>query len=1530
MQYFRTPISTHINGMSFRHYTPEEMKKLSVVEITNPIIYDALNQPIPQGLYDSRMGPVDQSGTCETCKLNGFSCPGHVGHIDLTTTPVYYPPLFNNLFKLLKCMCWNCKRFLLSDENLQRLVVGLRCLDAGMIKEFEEIQEMPKTRRVYHRKKQSSEEEMEEEEDDDDDENLEMMDKTTMLASFYNEAMEKISENGLMKNRQINEFRLKVVNEFFNSFNQLKGKCQHCHATQPELTKDKDARIFLKYSVKTLKTLFNMGLRPDEFVLSTRTYKSFDVEDPALSRPKYIAPSIVSQRLQEFFNNELDVFKALWCNITKNKKIDNHFDHRFFFLSSVLVPPNKLRPPSFFDGKSFDHSQNTTLLKILNAKRNILTVMNQMQEREKSIADEINQSDDAKKIGQVLKEDKEHQALLKKFYQMYLELQRNVNMFYDSGGSPDLPSGLKQLLEKKEGLFRMNIMGKRVNYSARSVISPDVNLLTNEIGVPQVFAKTLTYPEPVTELNVESMRTAVENGPNVYPGANFIELSNGRLINLSTCSQAKRTGLAKSLLTEKETFHTLAFNNENPKRVYRHLRNGDMLLVNRQPTLHTASMMSHKAKILTGQRTIRMHYANCSTYNADFDGDEMNLHLPQNDLATVEARMISNTDNQYVSKKDGSPLRGLIQDHIVSGVLLTRYDSFLSKGDFCRYLYIICQCIDEVFGKTYKIDVPQPTILKPKPFYTGKQIVTCSLKHLAKHFDNQLINLKSKCKVKSNSWVIPRPFEGEVLIRNSEFLTGVLDKSQLGASKNGLVHACYELYSPKAANAMLSAFGRVLTLYLQSYGFTVGIEDMVTSMETENERKNIIQSVYGVGVDVCKKFIKEVDEMKGKFNEKLPNIRKVTRELPKVYGSPEMHAKIDSRYSATLNKTTSTIIAEMLPKGLLKPFPRNFFGLMTSTGAKGSMVNFSQICCLLGQQALEGRRVPIMQSGKSLPAFLPYDMHPSAGGFVSSRFLTGLPATHYYFHCMAGREGLVDTAVKTATSGYLQRCVLKGMESLSIGYDHSIRDSDGSIIQFLFGEDCINPQETSYLYNFDFLTDNVPALMHKYNPGRLSEVFTDSTSAHKYHKKIAKRIVKNKDIPDPVLSLYSPSGHIGAVSEKFFLKMTDYLNKNEDKLSRFGVSVRQVRTLLYVKYLTSLADPGMAVGVLAAQSLGEPATQMTLNTFHLAGHGAVNVTLGIPRLKEILMSASKQISTPMMTIPLDLSYEQAQRRANEIRRISLDNAWNGFKVVETVDKDEKQRVYTIKIDLEDCEYRDELVNVLEKDFLPLLCKTIFRSLNHTSSFKTSNKMLRDHEVNRKRYKIVLGIPISAPKILLVSVIEKIAAGIAVREIENIGQCFVVETLEDGINKINLQTEGVNFEAIHKLAMHDDAFDVNKIDSNDIYQILLTYGVEAARQSIVNQISNVFGVYGITVDTRHLSLAADFMTFNGEFNPFNRQGIAVHSSPLLKMSFETTCNFLKSAAQGQEMDDMKTPAARITVGEPVKVGTGAFDILQPLI
>ncbi|WVQ96644.1 hypothetical protein IAU59_003749 [Kwoniella sp. CBS 9459] len=1335
-----------------------------------------------------------------------------------------------------------------------------------------------------------------------------------------------------------------------------------------------------------------------------------------------------------------------------------------FFLDVVPVTPTRFRPPAKMGDDLFENSQNSLLSAVITTSQRIQDLNRRLIEQAKAekgeaVLDAVAKVDGARAFELLL------EALIK--------LQHDVNSFMDSTKNPTVmrqgklpPQGVKQLLEKKEGLFRKHMMGKRVNYAARSVISPDINIETNEIGIPPVFAKKLTYPEPVTQQNVHEMRQLVINGPKVHPGASLVQNEDGTQISLDRTTVEQRTAIANQLLTPQGDDHGVGSSTGPPKRnkkVYRHIRDGDVVILNRQPTLHKPSMMVHKVKVLLGEKTIRMHYANCNSYNADFDGDEMNIHFPQNEVARAEARMIANTDNQYLVPTSGNPLRGLIQDHVVAGVWMCNKSSFFTREEYFQLIYGALRTEDNYTGRDRIITLP-PAIFKPRPLWTGKQIFSTILANLTPQ-NAKGLNLNSKNKVQNKLWgrddsSDPTMSEENVIFLDGHLICGVLDKSQYGASAYGLVHSVHELYGPYIANRLLGVLSRLLTKYLQHNAFSCRMDDLILTAEGEKMRTRILENASGDGAKAAMKY---VGLPEGSDISNPDTAKNLTIRLEEILRDDHLMAGLDAVMQSAFNKTTSKINNDVLPEHLVRPFPDNNMQMMTISGAKGSKVNASQISTLLGQQALEGRRVPTMVSGKTLPAFKPFDTSARAGGYVANRFLTGIRPQEYYFHCMAGREGLIDTAVKTSRSGYLQRCLIKHLEGVRVHYDHTVRDSDSSILQFMYGEDSLDVTKQKHLNHFDFAARNHHSLVNRVRPGDVAGKVNDD--AVSYMKKALKKPHKY----EPALALYSPSRFIGSMSESYAKKLNDYIEDNkfgyiskkgEIKPSPFAserIADKEFLHLARARYMRSLVEPGEAVGLLASQGVGEPSTQMTLNTFHLAGHGAANVTLGIPRLREIVMTASSKPITPTMKLPLreGVSDPDTETFIKQTSRLTLSEVVERVTVTERLSakaddtNGTRQRKYTVLLEFYPPEeygpeYEitpEQLHESLAFSFAARLRKEIVGEMRNVAKsaqqdlqvgkgLKVKNggddaadeeaeesggavhRRGRDDELDNddddsyqlkraaqgrqheyeedsnadsgiadledfvekemedmvedegivedaaekarkdekaddlaelfklaskyastfsfdvhggKSAQFDLEFPANAPKLLLVDLIERSCRGSVVHEIENIGRCMKIFS-DKGEFTRTLITEGSNLRGMWALA--DELVDLDKLASNDIYAILTTYGVEAARRAIIDEVSSVFGAYGIAVDYRHLTIIADYMTHAGGYRPFNRTGIAAKSSPLLKASFETTVAFLSEATLHGDFDDLTSPAARIVMGRPSSSGTGAFDIRAP--
>ncbi len=1247
--------------------------------------------------------------------------------------------------RILRAKCVYCHRLRLSNLFINKTTCDLRLLQYGLLDEYNDFQRI---QAGSSRKRKQDEEPVSDNEDAGD-----LMERRS---KFVDKALRKAGQRGqkdptaFIRNPVAAARRKVIITEFIAKAS-VDKTCSLCGGISPAYRKDRSIKIFRKpLSTKAKERMRVQSMKAPNPLLFLQAqqlqkeaakkpmpngvHEDAEMEDAghgaedeitaqnALEAAEdneefddnedgqaYMTNDEVHAALTLLFEREQEIFKLLFSNGRREEVITADM----FFLRALLVPPNKYRPLSRQGQDSLlEAQQNAPLNRIIKAASEVRRAVRMYKTSE----------DPNVRSG----------ALGRKIARS-VQLQEQVNMLIDQPPNPmnrQGEQGVKQIFEKKEGLFRMNMMGKRVNYAARSVISPDPNIETNEIGVPLVFAKKLTYPEPVTRHNFEELKKAVTNGMDKYPGASAIEDELGRVMNLRRKTEDQRRALAKQLMTTSVP----GARGDQTKKVYRHLLSGDVVVMNRQPTLHKPSMMGHRAKVLTNQKTIRMHYANCNTYNADFDGDEMNMHFPQSELARTEAMQIADTDNQYLSATAGKPLRGLIQDHISMAVQFTSRDTFFDKDQYQELLY---NCLRPEDNHTVydRIETVPPAILKPNKLWTGKQVITTVLKNITPD-RYRGINLSSTSSTASESWgettvqdpakfaitrdlVMFRDTEHVVIFRDGEHLCGILDKGQIGPTAGGLVHSVHELYGHIIAGKLLSVLGRLLTRVLNERAWTCGIDDLYLTNEGDSHRRSELSKSKGLGQKVAAEYV----SLKPAQAQKDPI--SLTARLENVLRDDDQLNGLDQVYKSKVKSITDSVSKLCMPAGLRKSFPRNQMQAMTISGAKGSSVNANLISCNLGQQVLEGRRVPVMVSGKTLPSFQAFETDPGAGGYVSGRFLTGIKPHEYYFHAMSGREGLIDTAVKTAKSGYLQRCVIKGLEGAKTEYDNSVREaSNGSIVQFRYGEDGLEVVKQKHLREFTFLAENYSTVATRLRARDVTSKL-QSRNAGNEQKEALRSL--NKGIPkDPILATHAPSTYFGSTSERFALALKRYFKVNPDNLikdkksnANANLSKKTFQSLMDLKYMRSLVEPGEAVGVVAAQSVGEPSTQMTLNTFHLAGHSAKNVTLGIPRLREIIMTATPHIMTPTMTLkPIpELSTEEGRRFAKGITKLPLSHVIKDLGLTERTDGGsgyEHDKVYDIRIQLFDVqEYEeeyaitsDDVLHAFEKRFLPKLEKMI--------------------------------------------------------------------------------------------------------------------------------------------------------------------------------------------------------------------------------
>jgi DNA-directed RNA polymerase II subunit RPB1 len=1188
-------------------------------------------------------------------------------------------------------------------------------------------------------------------------------------------------------------------------------------------------------------------------------------------------------------------------------------------------------------------------------------------------------------------------------------LQHNVSAFMDNElrGMPQVTQrsgrplkSLQQRLKGKEGRIRGNLMGKRVDFSARTVITADPNLGIQQVGVPRSVAMNLTVPDRVTPFNLSELSALVANGPTEHPGAKHIIRSDGTRVDLRFVKNKSDLMLSNGWIVE------------------RHLRDGDVVIFNRQPSLHKMSIMAHFVKVLDWS-TFRLNLSCTSPYNADFDGDEMNLHVPQSLPARTEAELMMLSPRVIVSGQSNRPVMGIIQDSLLAVQKMTKRDIFIERD----IVFNILMWVVNWDGR-----LPVPAIIKPKELWTGKQILSLILPK---------INLKSKSNSGPpkgpNGEPMPNTFnvyDNNVTIREGELLQGIIDKKSIGSGMGGIIHTAWLDCGHEETARFMNQVQQVTNYWILQHSFSIGVTDALADLDTMNEIEKTINNAKLQVLDL----VRRGQQGSLEIQPGRTMVQSFEQYVNKVLNTARDHA----------GKSAQSSLDEL-----------NSVKAMVTAGSKGSFINISQIIACVGQQNVEGARIPYGFKHRTLPHFTKDDLGPESRGFVENSYLRGLSPQEFFFHAMGGREGLIDTACKTAETGYIQRRLVKAMETVMAKYDGTLRTSGGNIVQFLYGEDGMDAVWIEK-QSFDSLI---------YSENVFADKFIMKTSDPDFGKDKQGRTFLQKDISeqcrhDPTTQLlldreanqlkedqkrlrivmanresgreadpssYAP-GNIKRVLQNAVLQYRvdksqtsdmhpkDVIEKVNALLTRLVVvmgqdnlslEAQQNATTLYqilirshlsskrvlMEYRLSEAaldwvisevenrfhhakvNPGEMAGVLAAQSIGEPATQMTLNTFHYAGVSAKNVTLGVPRLKEII-NVAKTVKTPGLTIYLEDSVKGEIKQAELVQSlleytvlgdvVKLSEIFYDPNVKETVvvkdiefikefyefEDEEVERViprlspWLLRIELNSAilvaksitltEIRDEIKNGYGDDLYVEITD------ENADIPVIRIRILNDMPFNTGQGGVdELGNPIPEPEYGngdqedddFLKRLEKILlTTLKLRGVEDVNKVFMrsmkksIWNDEAGFQlseEYVLETDGTNLMTV----MGVDYVDATRTVSNDIVEVFMVLGIEGVRGAILSELRTVISFDGSYVNYRHLACLVDVMTMQGHLMAIDRHGInRVDSGPLLRCSFEETVDMLMDAAVYAEEEVLKGVTENIMLGQLARVGTGDMDLL----
>ncbi len=889
-------------------------------------------------------------------------------------------------------------------------------------------------------------------------------------------------------------------------------------------------------------------------------------------------------------------------------------------------------------------------------------------------------------------------------------LQFHITTFFDNTVARIPParhrSGqpLKTITERikgKEGRIRKNLAGKRVNYSGRTVISPDPSMEINEVGVPYEIARVVTVAETVNDINIEKLKKLIERGKE-YPGANYVIRPDGKRKKITP-------DLKEEIIAELSPGY----------KVERHLQNGDVVLFNRHPSLHRGSLMAHYAKILPG-RTFRLHPATAFPYNADFDGDEMNIHSPQTEEARAEAKILLDVKHNLMSPKNNTNLIGCIADSITGNYLLGLNEFQKDYADQVLYH----AGVEHQFSKK-KI--------------SGTEIFSKLLPKI--NFRNDSITIK----------------EGNIT-------KGKIDKTTFGNEDGELIRKLDILFGRTQTFNIIKNVFNLGKNYLTDRGITISLEDLDVSEDIIKAGEEIIQKAEKKTEEIIESYYDGTLELlPGKTKEESREIRilKVLNDI-------------------------RTKIGEIVKREFPKDNPVTH---MMRSGGGGNILNITQMASCVGQQDLEGRRIDIGYTGRTLSFFKQGDLSPRAKGFIHSPFIKGLRPDEFFFGAITGRSTLMDTALRTPKSGYLYRRLANALQDLRKEYDGTVRDSNNNIIQFKYGDD-------------------------------------------------------------------------GADVSKLHIK--------------------------------GEMDPGEAIGIVTAQSFGEPSTQMVLRTFHFAGVSEMQVTQGLPRLIEIF-DARKKPSSPKMEIYLNKEFNHekgAKIFAEKIKEVTIKD------ISAEINLNFSDKKIEIKIDREGLRH----AHVSTKNVVDKLLDLGFAAKEGKDSIMLNAAEYDFKDIYQLKEKL---------KKTIISGVKGIKQVLIVKKERD----FVIITL--GTNLKNI----IELKEVNK----------NQMISNDLYEVAGILGIEAARQLIINEVRDVIKTQGLDIDRRHLKLVADAMSNTGEVKGVTRMGIiAQKSSILARATFETPVKqFVNASIKGNE-DRLASVIENIILNQPVPIGTGLPGLLVKVI
>eukprot|EP01038_Epipyxis_sp_PR26KG_P008142 gene8142-11021_t len=1551
-----------IKKVQFGIFSPEILKKGSVTQkvklnngeeiragITRLERY-VNNMPVYGSVADPRMGTNSFQMRCKTCDCSYTGsgskmddCPGHFGHIELCR-PVYHCGFIDEVFKILHCICFQCSRLLIDDKDPK---------DRDVMKTND-----PETRlkRIFARCKREN------------------VNCSTVEMDQVSKFMNEIDLGGNGVNGNINHSSVAdiVKSEALEYQELINGSSVGVNDVKPTNSS------LLKPPCGSRMPKFSREIETGKLTIYI-TYPEEMENIPGNGQRKQ---KLSAQKV-------FDVFKRISDEDVTRLGLDPQWARPEWMLVSVLpVPPPHVRP-TVMEGEM--QSEDDLTFQLTNIVKANATLENAILK------------------GETRHIIEDYEALLQTRVTSFFDNERQDSPREMQKSGRPLKT-LRQRLRGKEGRLRGNLMGKRVDYSARTVITADPNLSIDQVGVPKSVALTLTVPVTVTPFNMNELTQLVANGPLQWPGAMYIIRSDHSRIDLRYVRSKNEIALECGWIVE------------------RHLRDDDVVLFNRQPSLHKMSIMGHRAKVLDWS-TFRLNLSVTTPYNADFDGDEMNLHVPQSMVARADADQLMMVPRNIVTPQNNRNVMGIVQDALLGVTRMTKRDVFIEKDVFMNTMMWIA---------TWDGTIPTPAILKPRPLWTGKQLFSMICPK---------INFRGKAKNHVDDKKITDPFnylDSEVLIHSGILLQGIIDKNSVGTSGGSIVHVCWISKGWEETRSFMNQIQTVVNYWLVNTSYSVSISDTVADATTINN----IQSTLNEAKEKVKNIM-----IKGQLGQ-----------LKLMPGKPLMES-FEMHINEVLNDARSTV-GKSAQKSLKE---RNAIKGTVMAGSKGSELNISQIIACVGQQNVQGKRIRYGFKQRTLPHFAKDDLGMESRGFVENSYLRGLSPQEFFFHAMGGREGLIDTAVKTSETGYIQRRLVKAMETVMARYDTTLRNARGCVMQFLYGEDGMDAQRIekqvfdTYAYTAAKFREAYHLDLSSERLGQMNYIITKTNEPAYYIRPSIIEACRN----DPELRIMLDEEYDQLLKDRIVLREimgcrgsgsesdpNTYLPVNIDRLiwnaqRQFRINTQdpcslhprivvetvkklcsedlvvvrgkdplskeaqQNATLLFqilvrsklsakrvlreyrlteealrfvlgsivADFKGAIVHPGEMCGVMAAQSLGEPATQMTLNTFHNSGISAKNVTLGVPRLNEIL-NVGKNIKTPSLIINLKTRDDQsfALDVITKIEYVKLGDITLRTEIHydpdprDTVIEDDKELVASaadfLNVDIDDANPDDMspwvLRIVLDDKFIQsrIVQDPMFSIADiahkiteffgnevhvlYSDNNSTTGFVLRIRIISQDRRKNAGMAALGGqsgdngereePEILyedhelLRRVQKNLLDNLHLFGVPGIKKVYLSEKktmkwsdqsgFEDSREWV-LETDGTNLAEV----MTYPQVDHTTTTSNDIVEMFRVLGVEGARASLFNELRNVLSFDGAYVNYRHIACLADCMTFGGTIMAVSRHGINKgESGPMLRASFEETVEVFMNSAAYSHYDILNGVTENVMLGQLCRLGTGLVDLL----